>query len=114
MRIRNGFVSNSSSSSFLIYGWCIEDIKKVGEVLKVESGGKYDIINELEKLLLKNDLGVIHGQDDHSIYIGRSWDSIGDNETGGQFKKSIEEDIEKLLPGIKKVFGTHEEAWYDG
>ena len=97
MKIRNGFVSNSSTSSFCIYGAQI----------------KRNIVDEDK--VTKAGLEVHYGDpnnDDENFNIGRSWCSIKDEETGAQFKASIA----KL---IKEMFGTEEcstieEAWHDG
>jgi len=42
-------------------------------------------------------LKVVEDYDCETIYIGRSWSSIGDDETGKQFKNSVKEEVEKLL-----------------
>ena len=48
-----------------------------------------------------------------TIYIGRSWKNIADNETGTEFKKSIEERLKKIF-GNEIKCETFEEAWQDG
>jgi hypothetical protein len=48
-----------------------------------------------------------------NIYIGCSWSSVKNDETGRQFKDRIEAEIEKLL-GSKTSCGTHSAAWYNG
>jgi len=58
MKIRNGFVSNSSSSSFIINGkhTCADVAKRVAEIMYSENNEKiYNIIcNNLDKLTDKN------------------------------------------------------------
>ena len=47
-----------------------------------------------------------------TVYIGREWSSIGDDETGKQFKDSVQKIIsEKLGDGLK--CRTHEETIYN-
>jgi|WetSurMetagenome_2_1015567.scaffolds.fasta_scaffold142667_4 hypothetical protein len=86
MKIRNGFVSNSSSSSFLIYGSFITDSQINGISREV-----------LEKIIEDNklDIETFFGEGDDYQYIGKSWDSIKDDETGKQFKSHIEEEVKK-------------------
>ena len=106
MKIRNGFVSNSSSSSFLIYGTCaskenvIKGLKAAGVEVHDESYVKIE------------GLDVQSPFDDGGLYIGSSWSDVGDDETGAQFKARVEALIQKFLPDAK--CSTHSEAWYDG
>lgn len=106
MKIRNGFVSNSSSSSFLIYGveLAIESEKREG----------------IENLAYKAKMAC-HQHDDGGLYLGHSWDAVRDDETGKQFKDRTEAEVKKILEEAKVTadvgelkFGTHEDAWYNG
>ena len=97
MKIRMGFVSNSSTSSFLIYG--TDDI----------SSEEYDLISD--KYYKEIDYYCPYG---NHYYIGYSWDSIKDDETGKQFKDRVESKIKELLGRDNMSFGTYEEAWQDG
>lgn len=98
MKIRNGFVSNSSTSSFCIYGIRINGELKPG----------------LESELYK--LGFDVEPVDSLIYIGKSWDKIKDDETGKQFKESIIETLKPVLGDILSEddfeFRTHKKAFY--
>ncbi len=118
MKIRRGFVSNSSSCSFCIYGVSIEP-QKLCEKL-IENGieltetDKEDICDWFEdksnKLTenLKIQYGPEYGEGD--LYIGKEWANISDDQTGAEFKKEIEEKIEKLIGKDTKCF-TLEKAW---
>jgi hypothetical protein len=88
MKTRSGFVSNSSSSSFLIYGTTVPD-----------DGDIDDLWGDIEEKLATAELKgyeVTGGPDGSDcIYIGKSWASIGDDETGKQFKNRIETELKK-------------------
>lgn len=138
MKLRMGFVSNSSSSSFLIYGFCInkeeirEDLKN-GKLPELEEGlrkawdeekaktwcslDSYEdyISSEYFSEALEAVAGVpysAHYPYDE-VFFGRSWDSVGDNETGKQFKDSVAKELKALFGKQIKV-ETHEAAWSDG
>jgi hypothetical protein len=112
-----GFVSNSSSSSFCIYG--LEKGEDEFAKLLGLSGydedfdGDYDAEYEryekfeealrkaLEGTCLTYEFGEGYG------YVGMSWSKVGDKETGLQFKQKVEADIEKAF-GQKLNCATHE------
>lgn len=108
MKIRTGFVSNSSSSSFLIYGVSFEK----SELLKILSAklnkpaDEIDIHEDFEKLTGY----YVYHPCDGDYYMGRSWSSIQNDETGKQFKDSIEKDFKEIFGDGVKV-QTLEEAW---
>ena len=116
MKIRNGFVSNSSSSSFLIYGATFEEEELMkaakdngqytDEQFEEEDFFDYDEaeLNLGKDIEIKNINGEIY-------YIGASWKSVGGNETGNEFKKRVKKALEKYF-GRKIKCDTHEEAWY--
>jgi hypothetical protein len=120
MKIRAGFVSNSSSSSFCVYG--VEmDLNKFKKLIKrldinfnisndldlvsllnkkydEDEYDVFDVIDGAEKKFMKL-LGLIvrASGEEETIYIGRSFNTLRDDETGEQFKKSVQE----KLPGVK-------------
>ena len=132
MKIRQGFVSNSSTTSFCIYGASfdggstalIEELKKLGESVfafipeEKRKELKKMIGNDEEHWDIEDAIASIlsiegHcGYEDYNVYLGDSWKNIKDDETGKQFKERIETQIKKLFPDAK--FGTHEEAFRDG
>jgi hypothetical protein len=108
MKTRNGFVSNSSSTSFLIYGVHLKH-EEFNSALKLMGIPEYDF----EKLLYGDDYRLeIQSSEYDGIYIGVSWDKVGDEQTGKQFKESIAKKIKSIFPNVR--CDTWEKAWYDG
>jgi len=104
MKVRLGFVSNSSSVSFTIYGIYVE-------------GKRNNCIEEIRNIAGEMGLFTHYDRDGEDAYIGRKWSDIKDNETGAEFKKSVKEKISLLVlkASIKDAtLCTFEEGWYDG
>lgn len=105
MKIRHGFVSNSSTTSFSIYGIYLseEDLKKrklTEHIYIMPTGSEIDIY-------------IPPYSED--AYIGKSWSKIKDEETGKQFKENTKEIIRKYFSDVKDdEFCTMESGWYDG
>lgn len=97
MKIRTGFVSNSSSSSFCLYG--------------VYLGEEND---ELREKAEKAGLEYRWGGQTEEYCMGKAWNSIGENQTGGQFKEEIKTKIKELLNKDDVKCATLEESWYNG
>jgi len=96
MHIRCGFVSNSSTTSFSIFG----SITSLSE-------DECDLLAEAKKLGLE----VHHGYE--NTYLGVSWHEIGDDETGRQFMDRVATAVNELDPQADEC-GHCEEAFRDG
>ncbi len=130
MKIRNGFVSNSSTTSFCIYGVMWEasefaDMMKesglVPENVKKESNKNDGCIDDIidwfyfdRPNFIKNEgLSVEYGYDSEYIYIGATWSKIPDDVVVGEFKKSIKQKIENIFKIKDAKCEMHEECFHD-
>ena len=115
MKIRKGFVSNSSSTSFCIYGISAVNDEMVKKILGISEDSEdvdvYDLLDEK----LENEKDIEMNSNDSTYWIGRSYTTIKDDETGKQFKDSTELTLKKLFPDVTDdMFGIFKEIWYDG
>lgn len=111
MMKRAGWVSNSSSSSFLIYGVILEeqDFERVGVEGDSWAWRQYAHDHGVEIQAFQ-----AYGEwESDEVFLGRSWDTVGDDETGAEFKKDVDDKVSKLL-GKTCVGGTYDRAWYNG
>lgn len=100
MKIRNGFVSNSSSSSFHIYGVEMDRDefqkmileRKLTTEEKIDEYGLdevlYDIVPGLEGI-------CIYEWD--AVYFGRFYGYIKDDETGKEFRENTTKALKEFL-----------------
>jgi hypothetical protein len=106
MKIRLGFVSNSSSSSFCIYG-CSFGREEIQKLLNADEEYGFDSY-DFEK---KYNIECYDFENEY--YIGKSFTKIQDNQTGKQFKEEIETKL-KTIFGKDIKCSILSEAWYNG
>lgn len=122
MKVRMGYVSNSSSSSFLIYGVYIESDSIEAFANMSNEPDEDERAREYIYEFIPKDSGIAPdgSYDDDGFYLGISWDQVGDDETGKQFKERVKVGVLETLTkaGYRQIdeleFGTHAEAWRDG
>ena len=93
MKLRHGFVSNSSSSSFCIYGM----MTKMFQGKEPE-----EVEREIEQTLRKGSVLTyyVDYEDSGFVYIGFNPRDIKDNQTGAEFKAMVREEISKYFPAL--------------
>ncbi len=101
MKIRLGFVSNSSTTTFCIYGAGVDesDVRKIliEKGIATQEGLDMYGIGEFFPDEAMGDLDCIVDYEGNYTYFGRYYYSIGENETGSQFKKDVEEKMKKFF-----------------
>jgi hypothetical protein len=129
VKTRQSLVSNSSSTSFCIYGIQLNgsiDDDIILPILKEKFPVEYEIASKLCIATYKREISdtIIDyifssfGLEKHSssdsgeVWIGRPLSSIEDDETGGQFKKKVADVLNVLYPSAE--LSIHEESCYNG
>ena len=94
MKIRNGFVSNSSSSSFCVFGKSLEldGFNKICKKLKMKEytfDDLEDCYGEFPEFEKETGLKCKFGFESETFYIGRDYSTLKGKETGEEFRKSV-------------------------
>jgi hypothetical protein len=93
---------------------------KIRKILAPDAAAdEHDDVYELLEIEMKKknvSLYICPDYDGYSMYIGETWPSIADTETGLQFKTRVKEEVNTILNGqiADDKFSTLEEAWRDG
>lgn len=101
MKIRLGFVSNSSSTSFTIYGIVLTEAEKNN--LDIMDDAPYDLYH----------YGDPNG--DSMLYLGEDIDTMEMDETKKQWQEKVAKKLSEILGrDVSKECATHSESYYDG
>ena len=94
MKIRNGFVSNSSSSSFVLIGYMVES--------KDYDGDMEDLYDVVDAIAIEKDFDCLFGSDDGlskgQVAVGKLY-SLG---TDG-YDKTIIADLQAIIKNVEEV-----------
>lgn len=121
MKIKTDFVTNSSSSSFVVIGSHIEpdqiELERFQKIKLKRQVTAENILEDpweyLDPLLKGTDLEYSQGCEyGDGLMVGIPYTSMGEDETLRQFKQRVKEGIKECL-GIDTDPGHIEECWMD-
>jgi len=108
MKVRTGFVSNSSSSSFVIYGRTYKD-ETLAKALNIDMEDEnIDFVEKLYEVLDNSDFSYHCDNEENQWYIGQQILNMNEDETLFNFKKRIEREVTEKF-GNEKDDSSQEE-----
>ena len=102
--IRNDFVSNSSSTSFMIVGYCsnYDEIVENLESRGIDRGDEEHVYSLCDLLIEKTHAELKHEEeltdDPYNCWFGLNYCDMKDNETRKEFQERILKEVKKIFP----------------
>jgi len=111
MKTREDFVSNSSSSSFVVFGMSLTE-GEVDKMLEAKDLSDIDELLEGTELVARRGIDTYYGE----WCVGLPWKSMKSTETKAEFLGRVKEELSKVLVLKDKTVGADMlvDGGYDG
>jgi hypothetical protein len=99
MKIRNGFVSNSSSSSFVVYGLDFDYSEFVNLLIRNGTVKSDEDFDERYDRVMEDELGLEYAFNEFAdtVFVGISPMAANDDETFAEFKERVKKQLSDKL-----------------